>query len=135
MAIKFLKHWGCDVIAFSSNPSKKDEILSMGANKVINSKENIGAKASFGILLEYAIQNTNSEYLMFCDQDDYWLPTKVSETLNKIANKDQAEPMAVFTDLYVTNSELEILSDSMLKNDQKMKPSYLLKKPLILMVN
>lgn len=39
MAIKFLKHWGCEVVAFSSNPNKKDEILEMGATKVINSTD------------------------------------------------------------------------------------------------
>ena len=39
MALKFLKHWGCEVVAFSSNPSKKDEILAMGANKVVNSRD------------------------------------------------------------------------------------------------
>jgi uncharacterized zinc-type alcohol dehydrogenase-like protein len=38
MAVKFLKHWGCEVIAFSSNPAKKDSILAMGAHKVINSR-------------------------------------------------------------------------------------------------
>jgi len=37
MAIKFLKHWGCEVIAFSSHPNKKKEILDMGASQVINS--------------------------------------------------------------------------------------------------
>ncbi len=37
MALKFLKHWGCEVVAFSSNPAKKDDILQMGASKVINS--------------------------------------------------------------------------------------------------
>lgn len=39
MALKFLKHWGCEVIAFSSNPDKKEEILGMGATKVINSRD------------------------------------------------------------------------------------------------
>ena len=39
MALKFLKYWGCEVIAFSSNPAKKDQILEMGATKVINSKD------------------------------------------------------------------------------------------------
>jgi len=39
LAIKFLKHWGCEVIAFSSNSSKEAEILEMGASKVINSKD------------------------------------------------------------------------------------------------
>lgn len=38
MALKFLKHWGCEVIAFSSSPEKKDDILKMGASKVVNSK-------------------------------------------------------------------------------------------------
>ncbi|MCW5515545.1 NADPH-dependent aldehyde reductase Ahr [Muriicola sp. Z0-33] len=38
MAIKFLKHWGCEVIAFSSNAEKKQQILNMGADRVINSK-------------------------------------------------------------------------------------------------
>ncbi|TDU40176.1 putative zinc-type alcohol dehydrogenase-like protein [Gelidibacter sediminis] len=37
MAIKFLKHWGCEVIAFSSNAAKKDAILNMGASQVIDS--------------------------------------------------------------------------------------------------
>ena len=39
MALKFLKHWGCEVVAFSSNPDKKDQILAMGASKIINSKD------------------------------------------------------------------------------------------------
>lgn len=37
MAIKFLKHWGCEVVAFSSNPSKKQQILEMGASIVVDS--------------------------------------------------------------------------------------------------
>src|SRR5690554_3588580 len=52
MAIKFLKHWGCEVIAFSSNPNKKKEILNMGASQVINSTtpeelESIAGKLNF----------------------------------------------------------------------------------------
>ncbi|MEX0289164.1 MAG: NAD(P)-dependent alcohol dehydrogenase [Flavobacteriaceae bacterium] len=52
MALKFLKYWGCEVIAFSSNPNKKEQILSMGASKVINSKspeelESIAGKLNF----------------------------------------------------------------------------------------
>ncbi|WP_109435881.1 NAD(P)-dependent alcohol dehydrogenase [Aquimarina sp. AU119] len=52
MALKFLKHWGCEVIAFSSNPDKKEQILNMGANQVINSKspeelESITGKLNF----------------------------------------------------------------------------------------
>lgn len=52
MALKFLKHWGCEVIAFSSNPSKKEQILEMGATKVIDSTspeelESIQGKVNF----------------------------------------------------------------------------------------
>lgn len=39
MALKFLNKWGCEVVAFSSNPDKKEEILAMGASKVINSRD------------------------------------------------------------------------------------------------
>jgi len=37
MALKFLNKWGCEVIAFSSNPDKKESILEMGATKVVDS--------------------------------------------------------------------------------------------------
>jgi uncharacterized zinc-type alcohol dehydrogenase-like protein len=52
MAIKFLKHWGCEVIAFSSNPKKKKDILKMGASQVIDSTspeelESIAGKLNF----------------------------------------------------------------------------------------
>jgi uncharacterized zinc-type alcohol dehydrogenase-like protein len=52
MALKFLKHWGCEVIAFSSNPDKEAQILEMGATKVINSRspealESIAGKLNF----------------------------------------------------------------------------------------
>lgn len=39
LAIRFLKHWGCEVIAFSSNKSKHDEIINMGATRVIDSTD------------------------------------------------------------------------------------------------
>jgi uncharacterized zinc-type alcohol dehydrogenase-like protein len=39
MALKFLNKWGCEVIAFSSSPDKKEQILAMGATKVINSRD------------------------------------------------------------------------------------------------
>ena len=38
MALKFLRAWGCDVIAFTSSDSKRDEALQLGANRVVNSR-------------------------------------------------------------------------------------------------
>lgn len=39
MALKFLNKWGCEVVAFSSNPDKKKQILDMGASQVVNSRD------------------------------------------------------------------------------------------------
>ncbi|MGQ7869480.1 NADPH-dependent aldehyde reductase Ahr [Sunxiuqinia sp. sy24] len=39
MALKFLNKWGCEVVAFSSHPDKKEQIMAMGASKVINSRD------------------------------------------------------------------------------------------------
>jgi uncharacterized zinc-type alcohol dehydrogenase-like protein len=58
MALKFLKHWGCEVIAFSSNPDKKQAILDMGASKVIDSTsaEELGSIAG---KLNFILNTTN----------------------------------------------------------------------------
>lgn len=39
MALRFLRAWGCDVTAFSTNPSKEAEALELGANHFINSRD------------------------------------------------------------------------------------------------
>ncbi len=38
MALKFLHAWGCDVVAFTSSDSKRDEARQLGANSVVNSR-------------------------------------------------------------------------------------------------
>lgn len=58
MAIKFLKHWGCEVVAFSSNADKKEQILDMGATKVINSR-NPEELASIAGSLNFILNTTN----------------------------------------------------------------------------
>lgn len=58
MAIKFLKHWGCEVIAFSSNAEKKQQILNMGADRVINSKSSDEIDSISG-RLKFILNTTN----------------------------------------------------------------------------
>jgi uncharacterized zinc-type alcohol dehydrogenase-like protein len=58
LAIKFLKHWGCEVIAFSSNPDKKQDILNMGASKVVNSRSKDELKKIKG-KLNFILNTTN----------------------------------------------------------------------------
>lgn len=50
MAIKFFKAWGCEVIAFSSNPAKSPDILAMGADRVVSSVDATELKALRGQL-------------------------------------------------------------------------------------
>lgn len=58
MAIKFLKHWGCEVFAFSSNANKKDQILEMGAHHVIDSTSSQDLKKVRG-KLNFILNTTN----------------------------------------------------------------------------
>jgi uncharacterized zinc-type alcohol dehydrogenase-like protein len=38
LALKFLNRWGCEVYAFTSSDSKRDEAMAMGAHHVVNSR-------------------------------------------------------------------------------------------------
>lgn len=58
MAVKFLKYWGCEVIAFSSNPAKRAQILAMGASDVINSRSKEDLKRVRG-RLNFILNTTN----------------------------------------------------------------------------
>ena len=59
MALKFLNKWGCEVIAFSSNASKKEQILEMGATKVVNSRNPEELKEIEG-QLDFILNTTNA---------------------------------------------------------------------------
>jgi len=100
------------------------EILRSYNIKIIDSKENLGAKGSFGALLEYAVQNNASEYFMFCDQDDVWDSNKIEKTLAKMHDIEKSlpdSPILVNTDLKVVDEELKVLDNSMW-NYQQINP-------------
>ena len=48
LAIQFLHKWGCEVTAFSSTPDKADELMSLGAHRVVNSRDSEALKAEAG---------------------------------------------------------------------------------------
>lgn len=88
IALKFLKHWGCEVIAFSSNPDKKQQILDMGATQVVNSRspeelESIAGKLDF-------ILNTTNVSL---DWNSYLTTLAPKGTLHTVGAV--LEPMAI----------------------------------------
>ena len=54
MALKFLRAWGCEVVAFTSSDSKREEALQLGAHRTLNSrdaKEIAAAAGSFDFIL------------------------------------------------------------------------------------
>ena len=82
---------------------------------------NLGLRRSFMRLLETSV----SEYFMFADQDDVWLPEKIErslEAIQKLENSAGKEfPLLVFTDLKVVNEQLETIDDS-LWHYQRLRP-------------
>lgn len=71
----------------------------------------LGACRSFIKLLE----TSTADYVMFCDQDDVWLPDKIEVTLREMRELEsmyRGSPVLVHTDMKVVDSNLKILSDS-----------------------
>jgi uncharacterized zinc-type alcohol dehydrogenase-like protein len=58
LAVKFLNKWGCEVTAFTSSDSKRDEALAMGAHRVINSRDAAQLKSVAG-QLNFIISTVN----------------------------------------------------------------------------
>jgi len=74
----------------------------------------LGPTGSFSRLLE----NSTADYLMFCDQDDVWLPEKMETTLARLRTLEsgfETMPLLVHTDLKVTDEGLNVIADSFLK--------------------
>ena len=59
LALRFLNKWGCEVTAFSSNDSKKDEALKLGAHRVVNSRSKDDLKKIAGSL-NFIISTVNA---------------------------------------------------------------------------
>ena len=73
-----------------------------------DSQKHRGAAKSFMYLLE----NVDSEYYMFCDQDDIWLPEKVEKTFDRMKEIEGTAPVLVATDLRVVDEHLSPIKES-----------------------
>ncbi len=71
---------------------------------------NLGVKKSFEILMK----SSESEYILFCDQDDVWLENKITLLLEKIVKIETENkfPTLVFSDMIVIDENLNLISDS-----------------------
>lgn len=87
-----------------------------------DSQKHRGAAKSFMYLLE----NVDSEYYMFCDQDDIWLPEKIEKTFAQMKDIEAESvrkgtaakkmPILVATDLGVVDEQLNLISPSFNKD-------------------
>lgn len=87
------------------------------------------AKQNFAELLK----NCNSDYIMFCDQDDVWLPEKIEKTLEamKKAEHGGKTPVLVHTDLKVVDQSLNVISPSFFKFQKLIQDDITLPKLLV----
>ena len=69
----------------------------------------LGPGQSFGRLLNEL--PPDATYIMFADQDDVWLPTKIERTL-AVVRAEEPGPVLVHTDLTVTDATLNVVHAS-----------------------
>ncbi len=58
LALQFLNKWGCEVYAFTSSDSKRDEALKLGAHQVVNSRDSASMRRVKGSL-DFIISTVN----------------------------------------------------------------------------
>lgn len=76
----------------------------------IDAGENAGSARSFLL----AIRNCpKADYYAFCDQDDVWLPKKISTAVQQIGDTEQ--PVLWCSDYQVTDADLNVILPSALK--------------------
>jgi len=77
---------------------------------VEDSLSNLGGTLNFGVLLQKA---KNAEYIMLCDQDDFWLPDKIEVTLAEMLRLERQYgrefPLLVHTNFHYVNSNLKVI--------------------------
>ncbi|MCX5847576.1 MAG: glycosyltransferase family 2 protein [Deltaproteobacteria bacterium] len=95
--------------------SKRDKRIQL----LPSSGQNVGACQNFAQLME----NTDGPYVMFCDQDDIWLPDKTETTLKVMKDSEKrfgtGMPILVHTDCAVVNSSCQVIHPSFMRY-QKM---------------
>ena len=80
---------------------------------VADGKGNLGAFSSFMYLAELS----DAPYFLFADQDDVWLPNKISSLLTRMQEIESESgsdtPVVVFSDLTITDENLNVIDPSL----------------------
>ncbi|KAB5604164.1 glycosyltransferase family 2 protein [Bifidobacterium jacchi] len=69
------------------------------------------------------LQYSNNDYFCLCDQDDYWLPNKLSTSLSRIQELERrygkSVPLLVFSDMKIVDENLATIAESFLVDSGK----------------
>jgi glycosyltransferase involved in cell wall biosynthesis len=99
-----------------------------------NEGQKLGACGNFGRLLE----QSDAPYVMFCDQDDFWLPDKIETTLAAMQELERQHglttPLLTHTDLKVVDQRLTVICESLWRF-QRTEPQRLTKLNRVLLQN
>lgn len=104
---------------------KYSQIVSKLSGKATGS-----AKCNFAELL----YNCDDDYIMFCDQDDVWLPQKIEKTLDAMKSaegENRETPVLVHSDLKVVDQDLNVISNSFFEFQRLNQDSITLPKLLV----
>ena len=104
---------------------KYSQIVSKLSGKATGS-----AKCNFAELL----YNCDDDYIMFCDQDDVWLPQKVEKTITAMKSaegENRETPVLVHSDLKVVDQDLNVISNSFFEFQRLNQDSITLPKLLV----
>lgn len=98
----------------SSDNTKKvvDDFISRDDRFVyVDGPSQHGAKGNF----MYLLSNIESEYYLFCDQDDYWHTDKVKRLLSLLVKIENEKPSLCFCNLNVVNDEGKVISEDFME--------------------
>ena len=84
LALAFLNKWGCEVTAFTSSESKREEAVQLGAHKVVNSRDTKQLKSAAGSF-DFILSTVNAAL----DWDAY---------MNALAPKGRLHTVGILTE-------------------------------------
>ncbi|BBQ88598.1 TPA: glycosyltransferase family 2 protein [Klebsiella quasipneumoniae subsp. quasipneumoniae] len=117
-------------LLISDDGSSDDTIAIINELELVDSRIILIDKTKKGGVRQnfnYLINNCDADYVFFCDQDDLWLPNKMSIFLDRflLVEKDYSGPVLVHSDLCVADKNLSPMNISMFEYQKINKmPSF-----------
>lgn len=117
------KNWELIISDDSSqdNTSNISEKFALRDKRItlISQKNNHGALENFKYLLLEAKKRSDCSFFMLSDQDDVWLPHKISVSVNRIKMENQSLPVLVYTNKQYVDEQLQYINYN-IKNQDKI---------------